>query len=54
MQQQTQAKKKKEPKLKTIDGPLKIIWTIAGKEVTKEQARQHIEQLLREKINKGA
>lgn len=47
--QAIQTKEKREPKLKTVDGPLEIIWTIAGKEVTKERAKLHIEQLLREK-----
>jgi len=35
--------------MKTIDGPLKIIWVIAGKEVTREEATKHINEYLRVK-----
>lgn len=52
-------KKKKEPKIKTADGPYKIIFRIAGEEVTRDEVIAHInncvaERRTRDSVKKGA
>ena len=42
-------KKKKEPKIKTADGPYKIIFRIGGEEVTRDEVIAHINNCVAEK-----
>lgn len=54
--QQKQVKKKREPRIKTADGPYKIIFCIAGEEVTRDEVIAHLNRCYEEKreAKKGA
>ena len=59
MAKANQEKTKREPKIKTADGPYKIIFRISGEEVTKDEVIAHInkcvaERRTRDSVKKGA
>ncbi len=59
MAKANQVKPKREPKLKTADGPYKIIFLLEGKEVTRDEVIEHLnrcyaERRERDSVKRGA